>query len=111
MKIDLAQSLTALSDLTTTNSEGHSRNPVMEELDKPEVKTAVLALILNEIRAYKVASKNVRNGDSVYSIDYDTTAGFAKLSGWVDLLDIPALIESKISKPAAHSDDDRLPED
>lgn len=109
MKIDLAQSLTALSSLTT-EKDGVPFNPVMQELDKPEVKTAIIALIFNEIRAYSVASKKIRNGDSVYSIDYDTTAGFAKLSGLVELLDIPALIESRIEKPSK-PDDDRLPED
>ena len=82
----------------------------MEQLDKPEVKTALIALMLNEIRAFKVATKEMRNGDSIYTTNYDTTAGFAKLSAWVDLLDIPALIEAKTAK-SAPAEQDRLPED
>lgn len=108
MKIDITRALGGLADLTKGEGEA-AVNPVLQELDKPEVKTAVLALILNEIRAYKTSGVTLSSGEVSRTKTYDVHAGFAKLSAYVDLLDIPALIESRQTPPTP-PDDDRLPD-
>lgn len=107
MKIDLAQSL---SDLTKTTGEGdEEKNHVLIALDTPEVKTALIALILNEARAFKTARAKLEVAGIVQSKSYDTEAGMAKISAWTDLLDIPALIENLRGSPS-EKEQDRLPE-
>lgn len=107
MKIDLAQSL---SDLTKTTGEGEEeKNPILLALDTPEVKTALIALILNEARAFKTAKAKVEMGGIMQYKSYDTEAGMAKISAWTDLLDIPALIENLKGSPS-EKEQDRLPD-
>lgn len=109
MKIDLAQSLTALAELQGPG-EDSEKNPVLSALDIPEVKTAILALILNEVRAFKTTQLVQESGGISVKKTYDCEAGMAKLSAWVELLDIPALIESKNSTPSTPRETDRLPD-
>jgi hypothetical protein len=108
MKIDLAQSLRGLSDIKSGEGD-EEKNHVLLALDTPEVKTALIALILNESRAFKTARTKIEVGGIVQSKTYDTEAGMAKISAWVDLLDIPALIENLNTQPA-EPEQDRLPE-
>jgi hypothetical protein len=85
-------------------------NSVLSALDVPEVKTALMALILNEIRAFKVTQVTQESGGIILKKSYDTEAGFARLSAWVELLDIPSWIESKNSAPSSPAETDRLPD-
>lgn len=105
-KITLVESL---SDLIEMGPDDSNKHPVLTALDTSEAKTAILVLILNEIRAYKTSHQEARIGDIVKTTRYDTNAGFAKLSAYVELLDIPAFIESKKSNPSL-PEQDYLPE-
>jgi hypothetical protein len=108
MKIDLAQSL---ADLAKLQGEGDTEdNPVLSALDTPQVKTAILALILNEIRAFKSTQVVQEANGITLKKQYDTNVGFAKLSAWAELLDIPAFIEARNSTPESPAETDRLPD-
>lgn len=110
MRIDLAKALSDLSEIQQEVGEDRVKvNPILLELDKPEVATAILALILNEIRLYRTSGITLTSGGVSQTKTYDVNAGFAKLSAYAELLDIPKFIEAKKVEPT-EPDDDRLPE-
>jgi hypothetical protein len=79
-----------LSDLTQEekNEDGTpKRNEYLQAISTPEVKSAMLVLMFNEVRIYKAKHQQ--------GVPYDTDVGMAKLSAWLDIIDLQAFIEEK----------------
>jgi hypothetical protein len=77
-------------------------NEFLQALSLPEIKSAMLVLILNEARYYKQCKLK----NNPYSVDI----GMAKISAWVDIIDLEAFIEDKQSPQPAPQYQDEIPE-